>query len=140
LEPIPAPSERPPRGTRVRAQEVDQHVAMRLRERRLLLGLTQQQVAAPLGIAVQQLHKYETGVNRVTVGRLYQLAEVLEVGVGYFFAGLGPEAAGVAAPPVPAERQRALLALARDFARLPDQGHREALCLLARALAETRAG
>jgi transcriptional regulator with XRE-family HTH domain len=110
-------------------------VATRLRERRLLLGLTQQQVAAPLGVAVQQLHKYETGANRVTVGRLYQLAEVLEVGVGYFFAGLEPEAAGVAPPPVPAERQRALLALARDFARLPDQGHREALCLLARALA-----
>jgi transcriptional regulator with XRE-family HTH domain len=108
---------------------------MRLRERRLLLGLTQQQVAAPLGIAVQQLHKYETGVNRVTVGRLYQLAAVLEVGVGHFFEGLEPEAAGVAAAPVPAERQRALLALARDFARLPDQGHREALCLLARALA-----
>ena len=132
---IPARGERPARGKRVRAQEVDQHVATRLRERRLLLGLTRQQVAAPLGIAVQQLHKYETGVNRVTVGRLYQLAEVLEVGVCYFFAGLGSEAAGVAAAPVPAERERALLALARDFARLPGQGHREALCLLARALA-----
>ena len=59
--------------------------------------------------------------------------------MGHFFAGLEPEAAGVA-PPVPAERQRALLALARDFARLPGRGHQEALCLLARALADAQVG
>jgi transcriptional regulator with XRE-family HTH domain len=139
VETILAQSVRAARGGRVRAREIDQHVASRLRERRLLLGLTQQQVAAPLGIAVQQLHKYETGANRVTVGRLYQLAEVLEVGVGHFFAGLEPEAAGVAAVPVPVERQRALLALARDFARLPGRQHQEALCALARALAGMKA-
>ena len=133
VETIPARDARPARGSRLRAQEVDQHVAARLRERRLTLGLTMQQVAAPLGIAVQQLHKYETGVNRVSVGRLYQLAEVLEVGVGHFFAGLEPAATGVT--PVSTGQERALLELARDFARLPDQGHREALCLLARALA-----
>ena len=135
METTPAQGGRSACDSRTSPREVDQHVAARLRERRLLLGLTQQQVAAPLGIAVQQLHKYETGVNRVTVGRLYQLAEVLEVGVGHFFEGLEPEAAGVAAAPVPVERQRALLALASDFVRLPDRGHREALCLLARALA-----
>jgi hypothetical protein len=52
--------------------------------------------------------------------------------VGHFFAGLEPTGA---ATPGPGERQRALLGLARDFARLPDQRHREVLCLLARALA-----
>jgi transcriptional regulator with XRE-family HTH domain len=132
---IPARGERPASGGRISPREVDQQVAMRLRERRIALGLTLQQVAERLGTSYQQVYKYETGVSRVTVGRLYQLAEVLGVGVGYFFAGLEPEAAGVAAAPVPAERQRALLALARDFARLPAQEHREVLCQLARVLA-----
>lgn len=50
------------------------------------------------------------------------------------FAGLGPT--GAAAPDA-GGRQRALLGLARDFVRLPGQGHRQALCLLARALADT---
>jgi hypothetical protein len=63
-----------------------------------------------------------------------RLAEALEVEVGDLFAGLEP-AAGTAATPAPTGRERALLELARDFARLPDQRHREALCLLAHALA-----
>ena len=132
---IPARGERPADGGRISPREVDQQVAMRLRERRIALGLTLQQVAERLGTSYQQVYKYETGVSRVTVGRLYQLAEALGVEVGHFFAGLEPEMAGVAASPVPVERQRALLALASDFVRLPDRGHREALCLLARALA-----
>jgi transcriptional regulator with XRE-family HTH domain len=132
---IPERGERPASGGRTSPREVDQHVATRLRERRLALGLTQQQLAERIGSSAQRVHKYETGGNRVWAGRLFQLAEVLGVGVGYFFAGLEPEAAGVAAAPVPAERQRALLALARDFARLPAQEHREVLCQLARVLA-----
>ena len=129
---IPARSPRPARDSRVRARAVDQHVAMRLRERRLLLGLTQQELGERVGNSAQQVHKYETGVNRLSAGRLFQLAEVLGVEAAYFFAGLEPAAE---AAPVPAERQRALLMLARDFVRLPGRGHREALCALARALA-----
>jgi transcriptional regulator with XRE-family HTH domain len=111
---------------------------MRLRERRLALGLTQQQLAERLGGSAQQVHKYETGVDRLSAGRLFQLAEALEVEVGFFFAGLEPAVADV--KPASTERERALLGLARDFARLPDQGHREALCLLARALADAQIG
>jgi transcriptional regulator with XRE-family HTH domain len=140
VEPIPARDARPARGSRGRAQEVDLHVAARLRERRLVLGLTQQQVAERVGGSTQQVHKYETGVNRLSAGRLAQFAKALEGEVGDFFAGLEPTAAGVATAPAAVERQRALLALARDFVRLPGRGHQEALCALARALAETRAG
>jgi transcriptional regulator with XRE-family HTH domain len=133
VEPIPARDARPARGGRVRAQEVDQHVAARLRERRLLLGLTQQELGDRVGSSAQQVHKYETGVNRLSAGRLVQFAEALEMEVAYFFAGLEPT---TETAPAPAERQRTLLMLARDFTRLPDQRHREALCLLARALAD----
>ena len=87
---IPAQDAQPARGSRVDAREVDLHVAMRLRERRLALGLTLQQAADRLGATAQQADKYETGVNRVSAGRLFQLAEALEVGVGHFFAGLEP--------------------------------------------------
>ena len=51
-----------------------------------------QQVADRLGTTAQQVHKYETGVNRLSAGRLHQLAEALEVGIGHFFAGLKPAA------------------------------------------------
>jgi transcriptional regulator with XRE-family HTH domain len=109
-------------------------VATRLRERRLALGLTQQELGERVDSSAQQVHKYETGVNRLSAGRLVQLAEALEVEVGHFFAGLGPTVTGVR--PASTERERALLLLARDFTRLPGRGHQEALCLLARALAD----
>jgi len=91
-------------------------------------------VAERVGGSAQQVRKYETGVNRVSAERLFRLAEALETEVAYFFTGLEPTAE---VAPASAERQRALL-LARDFTRLPDQGHREALCLLARALADAQ--
>jgi transcriptional regulator with XRE-family HTH domain len=113
------------RGT---AQDVDRHVGARMRERRTMLGLTQHQVAELVGVAYQQAYKYETGANRIAVGRLHQIAQALGVEPGYFFEGLGP---GRAAEP----RQRMMLKLARDFVRLPSRRHQEALCALARALA-----
>ena len=133
METTPAQDGRSACDSRTSPREVDQHVAARLRERRIALGLTLQQVADQFGTTAQQVHKYETGVTRLSAGRLLQLAEALEVGIGHFFAGLEPTATGVT--PVSTGQERALLELARDFARLPDQGHREALCLLARVLA-----
>src|SRR3954470_10930894 len=72
-----------------KAQDADRHVARRIRERRLALGLTQQQVAELIGITYQQAHKYETGINRISAGRLFAIAQVLGVKPGYFFEGLG---------------------------------------------------
>ena len=114
------------RGT---VQDVDRHVGARMRERRIMLGLTQQQVAELIGFSSQQAHKYETGINRVSAGQLYRIAEALGVGPGYFFEGLG---AGRPADP----RRRVTLELARHFAALPSRRLQEALVGLARALAE----
>ena len=52
--------------------KVDHYVSLRIRERRIMLGLTQQQMAALIGVTYQQAHKYETGINRIAAGRLYQ--------------------------------------------------------------------
>ena len=70
------------------ANEIDLHLGKRLRRRRRLLGLTQQQVAQVVGIRFQQIQKYECGANRISAARLWQLAQALEVPVSYFFDGL----------------------------------------------------
>ena len=56
---------------RPRAQDMDRHVGARMRERRIMLGLTQQQMAELIGVTYQQAHKYEKGINRIAGGRLY---------------------------------------------------------------------
>jgi transcriptional regulator with XRE-family HTH domain len=74
--------------------EIDEHLGRRLRRRRRLLGLTQQQLAAACGVRFQQIQKYECAANRMSAARLYQLAQVLEVPVSYFFEGVGPHREG----------------------------------------------
>jgi transcriptional regulator with XRE-family HTH domain len=73
---------------------VDIHVSMRVRERRIELGLTQPDVAAELGINFQQLYKYERAKNRIGASRLYEFSKVLGVPITFFFEGIdaGPKA------------------------------------------------
>ena len=66
---------KPKRGRSTAA--IDDHVGARIRERRIMLGLTQQQLAEMIGVTYQQAHKYERGINRVSAGRLYEIARVL---------------------------------------------------------------
>ena len=75
------------------ANDIDLHLGKRLRRRRRLLGLTQQQLAAAVGIRFQQIQKYECGANRISAARLWQLSEALNVPVGYFYDGLSDNAA-----------------------------------------------
>ena len=117
---------------RSRAQDVDRHVGARMRERRIMLGLTQQQMAVLIGVTYQQAHKYEKGINRVAAGRLYSIAQALGVEVSYFFEGL-QTAGGL----VPSPRQRMLLDLARNYLNIPVPEHQKAIVALARALAES---
>ncbi len=71
------------------ANAIDLHVGKRLRRRRRLLGLTQQQLAESVGIRFQQIQKYECGANRISASRLFELSEALHVPVQYFYDGLG---------------------------------------------------
>lgn len=70
---------------------IDLHVGQRLRQRRCVLGLTQQRLAEAVGIKFQQIQKYESGANRVSASRLWALAEALGVPVSHFFEGLSAE-------------------------------------------------
>ena len=67
---------------------VDVHVGKRVRHRRWLVGMTQQQLAEHVGIKFQQIQKYETGANRISASRLWDIADALEVNVSFFFEGL----------------------------------------------------
>ena len=69
----------------VRPTAVDRHVGSRVRERRLLLGVSQQALAAKLGVTFQQLQKNERGINRIASSRLLDLSNALDVPVQYFF-------------------------------------------------------
>ncbi len=68
---------------------VDVHVGKRVRHRRWLVGMTQQQLAEKVGIKFQQIQKYETGMNRVSASRLWDISDALGVPVSFFFDGLG---------------------------------------------------
>jgi transcriptional regulator with XRE-family HTH domain len=111
---------------------IDDHIGARIRERRIMLGLTQQQLAKLIGVTYQQAHKYERGINRVSAGRLLEIARVLGTPIAYFYEGIGEEG-----PRLVTQRERMMLEIARNFADITDERHQEAVSKLARALAGT---
>ena len=117
------------------ARELDRHVGARMRERRIMLGLTQQQLAERIGITYQQAHKYEKGINRVAATRLYKVGQVLGVDVGYFFEGLHR---AEESPSGRTPQQRLLLELAKNFMILRPE-HQQAICAVVRMLSEPAA-
>ena len=78
--------------------DVDAYLGRRLRRRRRSLGLSQQALAQAIGARFQQIHKYETGENRISAARLWALANALGVSPDYFFEGLREAAGRVPAP------------------------------------------
>ena len=123
-------------GGRSRALDVDRYVSLRIRQRRIMLGLTQQQMAELIGVTYQQAHKYETGINRISAGRLYQIARALGVDISYFFEDVDPDRSGPTRGQELMPQQRMLLELARNFASIKNRKHQEALCHLARVLSD----
>ena len=113
-------------------RRVDEHVGSRIRLRRTLLGLTQEQLAATLNISYQQIQKYETGANRVSAGRLFQIAQRLGIDVSYFFDGLDPS---LIPPGLPhGGHNRVAIDLVRNFLEIGDEDARSALAHLVKAL------
>ena len=70
------------------AHPVDLHVGKRIRHRRWIVGITQQQLAEKVGIKFQQIQKYESGANRVSASRLWDISETLAVSISFFFEGI----------------------------------------------------
>ncbi|MEM1129777.1 MAG: helix-turn-helix domain-containing protein [Pseudomonadota bacterium] len=114
---------------------VDVHVGRRVRHRRWMTGMTQQQLAEKVGIKFQQIQKYETGANRVSASRLWDIADALTVPVAYFFEGLSEEATEATQTTVPGDllADKEALELIRSYYAIPEDQRRQ-LFELARVL------
>lgn len=118
---------------------IDIHLGRRLRRRRRILGLTQQQLAGACGVRFQQIQKYECAANRMSAARLWQLSEVLEVPISYFYEGLGQEALLDKEPEPPEPRAaKESKDLVQAFYSLSERP-RQRLLELAKSLNETDA-
>ncbi len=123
---------------------INKYVGQRLRERRWVLGLTQQKLAEAVGIKFQQIQKYETGMNQVSAARMWDLSKALDVPISYFFEGFktkSEEPTPVAQPAeipvldketatlihfyrqIPERQRRKLFDLAQTLSDLPEVQH-----------------
>lgn len=114
-----------------RLYDMDRVIGTRIRERRILLGIPQQELADRIGVAYQQLSKYERGTNRLWAARLFEIALVLNVPLSFFFEGFEDGQ-------IPAEsrsqRERICLDTARSFSRIPHPSQQEAVHQIIRSL------
>ena len=124
---------------------VDVHVGKRVRHRRWMVGMTQQQLAEKVGIKFQQIQKYETGMNRISASRLWDIAEALSVPVNYFFDGMDAEEKAVVpdtslggAIPGDILADKEALDLIRSYYAMPENQRRR-LFELARVLSDAAA-
>ncbi|MGP1253907.1 MAG: helix-turn-helix domain-containing protein [Kiloniellales bacterium] len=128
---------------------VDVHVGQRVRQRRTLLGMSQEKLGEAIGLTFQQVQKYERGANRVSASRLYDLARVLDTDINFFFEEMHDEVAqrspgqlrGLAEQPEPYEAEpdpmakRETLELVRAYYRIHDPQVRKRLFEMTKALA-----
>ena len=119
---------------------VDVHVGKRVRHRRWMVGMTQQQLGDIVGIKFQQIQKYETGMNRISASRLWDIAQALDVSISFFFEGFDSDEAAEA--PAAHEVQRGdlladkeALELVRSYYSIPE-AQRRRLFDLARVLSD----
>ncbi|MDB5458069.1 MAG: transcriptional regulator, family [Caulobacter sp.] len=128
-----------------RPNPVDLHVGARVRMRRKLLGVSQEQLADSLGLTFQQVQKYERGANRVSASKLYEIARALQSSVSFFFEGLADPLDGADGDDAGQEAQRILqdflttpegLELAEAFPKISRGKVRRQILDLVRAMAE----
>jgi len=112
---------------------VDMHVGMRLRQRRLLLGVSQSKLGAAVALSFQRVQKYERGTNRMGSSRLFEFARALDVPVSYFFDDM-PGEAGAFARDKDSPAKRETLGLVRAYHRIHAGSVRNRLFEMVKAL------
>jgi transcriptional regulator with XRE-family HTH domain len=138
-----SPSDKPRRGRgkgagrTVSDVAVDAHVGARIKLRRSLLGMSQVRLGQAIGLTFQQVQKYERGTNRVGASKLWQLAQVLDVPISFFFDGLGGSGDGEGRSAENDIAGRRLMQLAADFVLLTED-ERSQIAKLVGAIASGR--
>ena len=130
------PTRRRPTIAQAGPDPVDVFVGSKIRERRLVLGMSQEALGDRLQISFQQLQKYERGANRVSASTLHRLTQILDAPVSYFFDGVpGDRLAGVTTLSPSRMPKREELELMRDFSQIHDRRLRDRIRQLVSAIA-----
>ena len=123
--------------------QIDKEIGSRMRMRRMIIGMSQEKLGEMLGLTFQQVQKYEKGANRISVGRMIDIANVLGVDISYFFEGLtgnkkAPGFTEAAQPPFVSDFMATQEGhqLMRAFARIKSGKTRRAISQLATNLAD----
>lgn len=126
------------------ANPIDAQVGNRVRLRRMLIGMSQEKLGELLGLTFQQVQKYEKGVNRIGAGRLFEVAHILGVAIGYFYEGVAEQMPAVEGVVGAAETASVMEFLASSeglhlsvaFMRIKDTKVRKRVIDLVKSLAE----
>ena len=134
------------RGGRPRIDEphpVDRHVGARVRLRRQTVGLSQEALGSAIGVTFQQVQKYERGTNRISASRLWELSNILEVPVSFFFEGaegradMGQDLQGSDAA-VDVGQEKEIVGLARSMNAIRDKRLRKSIADLVKSCAHAQ--
>ncbi len=113
---------------------VDTLIGMKIHELRISMGLSRQQLASKIGVTHQQLQKYEKGTNRISAGRIAAIAKAMNKSVAFFFENLNE----TENDKLPTGHQRMCIEVSRNFLRVKNPMHQNAINLLVRTLAENK--
>jgi transcriptional regulator with XRE-family HTH domain len=116
------------------ATKIDKLVGTNIRVHRLAAGLTQGELGAKLGVTFQQVQKYEKGINRVGSGRLYQIAEILQVPVKSLFDGETKDKHFNTLSPFDLLTDSMTMQMAREFGKMTDNKTRRAVLAIVEAM------
>ncbi len=103
---------------------VDVHVGQRVRQRRWVVGMTQQQLGDKVGIRFQQIQKYEAGTNRISASRMWEIAATMDVPVSFFFEGLDGQAPDPGAARADIVTDKEAFDLVRAYYAIPENQRR----------------
>ena len=112
-------------------QRIDAQIGIKIQELRISMGLSRQQLAEKIGVTHQQLQKYEKATNRISAGRLASIAKSLNKPVSYFFDG-AEDGENI----LPTQHQRMCIEVSRNFLKIKNPMHQNAINLLVRSLSE----
>lgn len=116
--------------------KVDKYVGAKIYNLRLAQGYSRKQLSALINVSNQQLHKYETGVNRISLGRLIMIAKVLAEDVQYFYEGIVDDNKVLDIPQSKYQHQRLCIEISRNFMKIKKETYRRALKSLIKAMAD----
>ncbi|WP_341759846.1 helix-turn-helix transcriptional regulator [Candidatus Tisiphia endosymbiont of Ptychoptera albimana] len=111
--------------------KIDKLIGQKIYSLRLAKGLSRQQLAKTIDVTLQQLQKYETGFNRISIGRLILIAKALEKNIDYFYEGL-EDIKNI--EPIQTQHQRLCIEVSRNFMKICNPAYQQAVNALIHSL------